>query len=254
MAHALIPADDDDDVTVAPAPDPHRAARVAGWYGKLPGIGDFAMRRLPPQFVALWDQWLQRCVETSRGTLGAAWLDTYLPSPIWRFALTPGVCGPHAWTGVLMPSVDRVGRYFPLTLAVRVEPPMPFSRIVAQEQWFDAIERVALGCLAVSVRPDDVETALHACPLPPLGGTAAVHAAEAARALDRADASLLRVPAGEPIDRLIMDAENAALESALSGRTLWWTHAGDAQPSVVAAMLGLPEPARYAAMLQVRAG
>lgn len=250
MTRQLIP---DDDVTVAPAPDPHRAARVPGWYGKLPGIGDFAMRRLPPQFVALWDQWLQRCVETSKATLGTAWLDTFLHSPIWRFALTAGACGPHAWTGVLMPSVDRVGRYFPMTIAVRVDPPLPFSRIVAQEQWFDAIERVALNCLAVHVRPDDVETALHACPLPQLGAIGAGPATEAARALDRADASLLQVPPGEPIDRLLMDAENTALATALAGRTLWWTNIGDAHPSVITAMPGLPEPSRYAAMLQVRA-
>jgi hypothetical protein len=51
-----------------------------------------------------------------------------------------------------------------------------------------------------------------------------------------------------------MDAETIALASTLAGRTLWWTNAGDAHPSAIAAMQGLPEPARYAAMLQVRSG
>jgi type VI secretion system protein ImpM len=41
----------------------------------------------------------------------------YLTFPVWRFLLPVGVLGSTAWTGVLMPSVDRVGRYFPLTLA-----------------------------------------------------------------------------------------------------------------------------------------
>ena len=41
---------------VMPAPN---AAAAAGWYGKLPGLGDFAMRRLPPEFVSHWDAWLQ---------------------------------------------------------------------------------------------------------------------------------------------------------------------------------------------------
>ena len=31
---------------------------VPGWFGKLPGLGDFASRRLPDTFVAAWDRWL----------------------------------------------------------------------------------------------------------------------------------------------------------------------------------------------------
>ena len=34
-----------------------------------------------------------------------------------RFWLAPGVLTPDAWSGLLMPSVDRVGRHFPFTLA-----------------------------------------------------------------------------------------------------------------------------------------
>ena len=30
--------------------------------------------------------------------------------PIWRFVLLPGLIGSNGWAGVLMPSVDRVGR------------------------------------------------------------------------------------------------------------------------------------------------
>src|SRR5690606_39018525 len=89
-----------------------------GFYGKLPSRGDFVSRRLPQPFVATWDAWLQQGIAASQAALGQRWLDVYLTSPIWRFALAPQVCGGAAYIGVLVPSVDRVGRYFPLTAAL----------------------------------------------------------------------------------------------------------------------------------------
>ncbi|GAA5167547.1 type VI secretion system-associated protein TagF [Viridibacterium curvum] len=88
-----------------------------GWYGKLPSLGDFASRRLSSSFIQDWDGWLQRSISSSRTILGEQWLNTYLTSSIWHFLLGPGVVGDKAWAGVLLPSVDRVGRYFPLTVA-----------------------------------------------------------------------------------------------------------------------------------------
>ena len=63
-----------------------------------------------------WDAWLRECLTASREALGERWLDVYLTSPAWRFACAPGLLGPLASAGVLVPSVDRVGRYFPLTV------------------------------------------------------------------------------------------------------------------------------------------
>jgi len=90
---------------------------TCGFYGKLPGEGDFVTRRLPWEFTSAWDDWLQQGMQASRAALGDTWLDLYLSAPIWRFQLAPGVCGPLAWRGLFFASVDRVGRYFPLTLA-----------------------------------------------------------------------------------------------------------------------------------------
>ena len=95
---------------------------VPGWYGKIPYLGDFASRRLSQQFILEWDNWLQHSMTASRTMLGPDWLDTYLMSPIWRFVLLPGVIGESVWAGLLMPSVDKVGRHFPLTIAIPLEP------------------------------------------------------------------------------------------------------------------------------------
>ena len=92
-----------------------------GWYGKLPSLGDFASRRLPPAFVEAWDAWLSQGLAQWRAA-DAQWLDAYLAAPAWCFLLGPQVIAlsggaSPAWAGVLMPSVDRFNRYFPFTLA-----------------------------------------------------------------------------------------------------------------------------------------
>src|SRR5262249_24352911 len=88
-----------------------------GFHGKLVAKGDFVTRPLPGSFLDPWDAWLQDVGGGSRQRMGEAWLDAYLTSPIWRFVLSAGLCGNAPAAGVLMPSVDRVGRYFPLSLA-----------------------------------------------------------------------------------------------------------------------------------------
>lgn len=98
---------------------PAQGLDVPGWFGKLPGMGDFGQRRLPPRFRALWDEWLQKGLQNLRAER-EDWVAHYLEAPIWFFALGEDVMSPSPWIGVLMPSVDSVGRYFPLTLAIEL--------------------------------------------------------------------------------------------------------------------------------------
>lgn len=116
-----------------------------GFYGKLPILGDFVSRRLPMEFITPWDSWLQSAIAASREEIGSEWLSRYLTSPIWRFLLSPGVCGDKAVAGIIMPSVDKVGRYYPLTVALVFEqsPTLPFLFTEANV-WFEQLEDVAL--------------------------------------------------------------------------------------------------------------
>ena len=119
-----------------------------GFYGKIPGNGDFVSRHLPRTFIDPWDQWLQESIISSQQQLGENWLDRYLIGPIWRFALSAGVCGDNAWVGLVMPSVDSVGRYFPLTLAVPVTDTCKLLFIADNEEsWFAQAEDIALSAL-----------------------------------------------------------------------------------------------------------
>jgi type VI secretion system protein ImpM len=90
---------------------------------------------------------LQQGIEASHRSLGEGWLDAWLCAPMWRFALPPGFCGPDGWAGVMMPSVDRAGRYFPLTLAACAPPGAPAGAMLAGD-WIARLEAVALSALA----------------------------------------------------------------------------------------------------------
>jgi len=134
-------------------------AAVPGWFGKLPSLGDFASRRLPEAFVQRWDRWLQRGLTAARTQLGEHWLDVYLVAPVLRFWVAPGALGAPAWAGLMMPSVDRVGRHFPLTIA---QPLQPLAAALASRDWFAALDRAARRVLDVEFLPEHFEASLAA--------------------------------------------------------------------------------------------
>jgi len=119
-----------------------------GIYGKLPSHGDFLRRRVDNEFIGVWDAWLQDCIAASRSTLGEQWLDVYLTSPAWRFVCDVGVCGENAYAGLIVPSVDRVGRYFPLTLVWPVPAHVtPIAVMQLAAPWFELAERLVVETL-----------------------------------------------------------------------------------------------------------
>ncbi len=119
-----------------------------GFFGKLPSNGDFVRRRVATSFGDAWDNWLQSCVHHSRQMLGEAWLDTYLTSPVWRYWLGRGVIDDSAYAGILLPSVDSVGRYFPFSAFVKVpEPALMTGFMSVQFEWFEQMENLLLNAL-----------------------------------------------------------------------------------------------------------
>lgn len=141
---------------------PQQESFAAGWYGKIPGTGDFITRRMPTAFSESWDRWLQSAIAGSRERLGGRWRDTYLSMPIWRFVLSPGMLTPNAWAGIMVPSVDAVGRYFPLAVASAL-PSASLSivgTLMAAESWFDDIETIALSAIAPGADSAAIDSAI----------------------------------------------------------------------------------------------
>ena len=223
-----------------------------GWYGKLPTLGDFASRRLPPSFVEPWDDWLARGLAAWREHSPDGWLEGYLASPSWRFVLMPGVlggaapAGSTAWAGVLMPSVDRVGRYFPLTLA-RALPALPVDAAQADSllTWLQQLDDVALDALHDDwpVERLDAELAQRKAWTAPAAASDAVGLPTSWAGAARVDVQ----PSGSVSALLGASAREALLQS-LHGKALWLSDDAEGRP-LLRVTAGLPSAAEFPALV-----
>jgi len=126
-----------------------------GLWGKLPSRGDFVRLGLGRRFTDPWDAWMSAMLAESQAALGAAWQEAWMVAPVWRFCLEAGLCGPEPVLGVWMPSVDRAGRAYPLTLAAIPAGPGPEA-----EAWLDAAEAAGRAALAEVLEPAAVASRL----------------------------------------------------------------------------------------------
>jgi type VI secretion system ImpM family protein len=229
---------------------------ATGFYGKLPCRGDFMQRRVPQVFVDTWDAWLQECLYVSRQQLGEQWLDLYLTSPVWRFVLAEGICGESAYAGVMLPSVDRVGRYFPLTLVSPLEAGTCILEAAcgAGRAWFDAVEELALKALDASdLDLQAFDTQVDA--LPGLGDWDALALSNQLMALvaqsgfARGGASWHISMPGETPQIAVNAFASLELQRAFRPCGLWWTQGSEAVQPGWLVTSGLPTPTGYIAML-----
>ena len=202
---------------------------TAGFFGKIPSRGDFVQRALPATFVTPWDRWLQDGIAGSQETLGDDWLEVYLTSPVWRFALSAHLVGDPAAAGVLIPSVDAAGRYFPFTIAS----PLPVGptpiEMRAQASWFDEAERLAVAVLAEDADLDDLVSGVKALGSPELEPPAP------------ADDEGVRLADAEGLPRM--------LGRVAPPHGLFWTHGSKlVQPSLLL-VWQLPSRRRFVALL-----
>lgn len=137
-----------------------------GLHGKLPLQADFVTRNLPMAFTTAWDEWMQRCLLASQEALGNRWLEIYLTSPVWRFVLSPNVVDQRVWAGVMVPSVDKVGRYYPLVVAQALSAgTLPTAPLIEASDWFDQLEMLAIGLLQDNVPVQELEHLLAQQPM-----------------------------------------------------------------------------------------
>lgn len=135
-------------------------AAHAGAFGKIPALGDFLRLALPTGFLQVWDEWLQSSLLAVRETLGPRWNDCYLSAPIWRFSLPAGLAGEQPVSGVLMASVDRVGRQYPLTFVAPLQSDQIALHHFGNDAFFEELEVLALNALEQDLDRDTLGTAL----------------------------------------------------------------------------------------------
>ena len=220
--------------TPQPGPEP-------GFFGKLPVRGDLVGRRLDGAFRNSFDEWLQRSIAVSQRQLGTAWLPAYLRSPIWRFVLGPRLCGEVPSLGVMIPSVDRVGRYFPLVLAAQLPGcTSPGTLFHSARVWFDEAEQLILTALDDGFDLDRFDREVKALGLPPYARENGEAPVQAVR-LDLHDGGDLSATYAHILDRVLMGNDVQF--------SLWWTTGSEkVRPSVLLGA-GMPAPANFSALL-----
>jgi type VI secretion system ImpM family protein len=227
-----------------------------GFYGKLPSHGDFLRRRVSDAFVEAWDAWLRECLAASRTALGARWLDVYLTSPAWRFACSSGACGPASVIGLIAPSVDQVGRYFPLTVVAELpEDVCLVTAATASSRFLDAAERLVIETLAA----DPVDFDRFDYGVSALEEEFAAIAERPPIVLDPAAVSVLeespqawQLPLGASfhLPSAFEQLLSLQLEAKFRPLVLWWTDGSSVVEPSWLVLKGLPGPTLYPAFLE----
>lgn len=212
-----------------------------GWHGKLPSLGDFASRRLPHEFIEVWDGWLAAGLAALK-MARSDWLEGYLASPIWRFVTfagaLPGPCGNQCWAGVLMPSVDRAGRYFPFTLVTAL-PQLPRTpeAFSALDRWLHQLDDLAADALQDDWTVPQLEAELARLrPLPP----SPLATPRPSTVLpSQTPASTFALASAADVTALATEDALAIWQTAASGQAFWWCEP-DADPGRLVVTRGLP--------------
>ncbi|HXW72974.1 MAG TPA: type VI secretion system-associated protein TagF [Methylocella sp.] len=216
-----------------------------GIFGKLPCKRDFVAINAPQRFLSVWEPWLQAGVSASRAELRDKWQAAFLTAPIWRFWLGSEICGTTI-LGAFMPSVDEIGRYFPLVLFASAAqglavPPPEFE---PHTPWFAAGEDFLLSTLCPSVTFDQICRALDHLALPvaysPIGAPNVIRTLTGGVVAPIDDSSPSKIFAA------LRHSDWAAAEAS---RSFWWTIGGAEFRPVALATRHMPGPALFSGML-----
>jgi type VI secretion system protein ImpM len=156
----------------------------------------------------------------------------YLNAPVWCFALGPGLYGASAWAGVLTPGVDRVGRYFPFTIAQAIDGAELERRLADAQAWYDRLVALALATLTPEFTLDEFDVALRA---------------ESLFNEERESAPWrLAIPN-------VPDGGFSALlkQTAATGHAIWWSDGSPAVPASVRISAGAVTGLQLASLLDV---
>lgn len=215
-------------------------------FGKLPSKRDFVAVGAPRELLSLYEPWLQGGLTASRLKLAGGWQAAFLEAPLWRFFLGSALCG-RTVMGAFMPSVDGVGRYFPLTvLAVAAEgAAFPPPELDPQDRWFQSAEELLLAALDPAISFDQIVQALSLVP-PPSAELTTSFPEDLARLSDGTLVAGLD-PARFPERLSALRVEDH--RRAYARQCVFWTIGGESYAPVALVAQGLPDPNVFTGML-----
>jgi type VI secretion system protein ImpM len=208
-----------------------------GIFGKLPAKRDFVSYNIPRPFLNAWETWLQAAIAESRHAMEDKWTSIFLTQPIWNFWCGPGVFG-QAAAGAIMPSVDGVGRYFPLSICAvdtgEGWPAPPDAGVL--DSWLADCENALLGQLQEGAEFEasrflaQVGLPTVVVPAPTQKNSAPVQIwSEGAETLQSAFATL------RTADWINLNHQ----------RGIWWTAGSESHPAQLITTQGSPHPSLW---------
>jgi len=210
-----------------------------GLYGKLPMKRDFICVSTPNAFLERWEPWIQGGIAASRFALAAQWQDIFLRAPIWRFWLGAEICGRPAM-GSFMPSVDGVGRFFPLTAVAcgEVGSVFPTPGSDPQAAWFAEVEAMLLDALDENAAYDRVLETLDNMPSP----TSTRPSAAEPVIRDLFSAMLITADTADSLGAAFASLFVERERRQQAAECFFWTIGGEDFPPAALSCTGLPDP------------
>ncbi|WP_034914369.1 type VI secretion system-associated protein TagF [Erwinia sp. 9145] len=133
-----------------------------GWYGKLPGTGDFLQRRLSENIVASWFNWFQLGLTHWHHHSDGISVE-FSRAPVWNFALPATLGVQRVQIGCMLPSRDRVGRAWPL-IALQSVPVSHWhpAQLAVSGEWFRQLGDVLCQATQLTCTAEELDSALKA--------------------------------------------------------------------------------------------
>lgn len=192
----------------------------ACWYGKLPSIGDFVGRRMPHALATDWDYWLRSGLDQLRGEAPESWTQRFIHSPIWFFVTPARVTGVPA-CGVIAPSVDRVGRFYPLTvMSLASAQQQALAEPATLCRFLVGVHAAVVDARRLPLSPDGLDARLAALPSPFEDRSAAPLTPLIADIL--ADLDAASVAAGQAAPVAMPGADLRAVFGRAADTSVWW--------------------------------
>jgi type VI secretion system protein ImpM len=216
-----------------------------GLFGKVPSKRDFIAIDTPRGFLNVWEPWMQGGLSASRQSLAEQWQQAFLTAPIWRFWLGAELCGTPV-LGAFMPSLDAIGRYFPLTLIAHAAEgrTIPPPELDPQDAWFHAAENYLLSILDQSATFETVTSGLEGLVRPS-------DDAPAARSSDVVEmkGGMVAQLNQRALPELLTALRVADHADVYAAATFWWTIGGEDYPPLAMSARRMPDPFQFTEML-----
>ena len=216
-----------------------------GLFGKIGAKRDFIAIATPRSFLEVWEPWVQAAMSASRHQLGSSWQEAFLTAPVWRFWLGAAICGTTV-AGAIMPSLDGVGRYYPLTLHAVMDrdAALPPPHVDLQDEWFGHVESFLLSTLDRAATFEQISDALDRLTLPHLQAPATD--VPSIVSLDDATLGMVSTVDGFAESFGTLCGANPQIHAAAS---FWWTAGGEGFSPIALCCRGLPDPFLYCTLL-----